>query len=283
MMRQPRWIGLAVLLGGLGGGLIVTVTTRRPASAFTGTIPVGFGPQQVALDRRTGYAFVTNSDDHTVSLLDSRRGVVRRTIAVTGAPLDVAVDASTRRAFVVTDAGIVQVFDTENGALLRSVTIGVGFLSLCALAVDEHLGRVVITMGTGDTPSILTVLDAGTGIILRQMTVGRYAHSVAVDERSGRAVVTNSTGTTVTLVDLSRPRVLRTVVLPWHPLAVAIDALTGHAFVTGPAAGAVAMLDDNSGAVLRLIAIQGGAQEVAAASGRAVVITGTGGTATGAT
>jgi YVTN family beta-propeller protein len=74
----------------------------------------------VAIDTRTGHAFVANAQGDSVSVLDTATGVLRHTIAV-GTPVAVvAVDARRGHAFVGTIAGgTVRMLDAQREALLR--------------------------------------------------------------------------------------------------------------------------------------------------------------------
>jgi len=271
--RQAWWLGSALLVVVLVSGMVIV--RRQPARVFAGPIPVGLNPQEVALDARTGYAFVTNSFSNSVSMLDIGSGVVLHTITVVPQPEEVAVDSHTSRAFVVNNNGDVSVLDTTTGVVLRTLNIepSSGGLELCNVVVAPRADRVLVVMGNGDTPGLLTVLDARLGIVLHQVPVGRYAHTVAVDERTGRVFTANITDSTVSVLDLESGRVLRTVGVRAGPLEVAVDEQTGRAFVTN-ADRSVSVLDTRNGSVLRTVAVDGSPTEVSvdAVTGRAFVL-----------
>jgi YVTN family beta-propeller protein len=89
--RGPALLLLAVLTS-----VMVTVYSKR-APPFVGTVPVGRSPGYIAVDPRTGRAFVSNFSDDSVSVLDIRSGAILRTVAVGIAPSVVAVDVRTDR------------------------------------------------------------------------------------------------------------------------------------------------------------------------------------------
>lgn len=210
-MRRSHGIGIGVMCALVCGAL--AVAHRSPAGAFTGTIVVGVGPQEIAVDTRIGHAIVVNTGGDSVSVLDTHSGALVRTVPVAPSPLEVAVDTRTSRAVVVNSQGDVSVLDTTSGAVLRTFNIepSVGGMDLCDVVVAARTNRFLVVMGNGDTPSILTFLDARTGAVLRQTPVGRYAHTVAVDERVGRVFTANINDSTVSVLDLASGRVLRTV------------------------------------------------------------------------
>ena len=65
------------------------------------TVAVGAGASTMAVDERTGRAFVVNTMDNSVSVLDARSGAVVRTVAVGALPVDVALDEAGGRVWVV--------------------------------------------------------------------------------------------------------------------------------------------------------------------------------------
>src|SRR5690349_730749 len=92
-------LGVVAAMAGLT--LLAGVVARRGAVAnpVLRTIAVGQSPAALAVDERTGRAFVVNSGDNTVSVLDTRTATLLRTIGVGWAPLTIAVDERAGRVF----------------------------------------------------------------------------------------------------------------------------------------------------------------------------------------
>jgi YVTN family beta-propeller protein len=168
------------------------------------------GPAYVAVDARAGRAVVVNTLAGTVTTFDTRRLVVVRSTGVGGTPRAVAVDDRTGRVFVAqSGAAGVAMLDSHTGALVRIVRVGAGPF---ALAADGRAGRIVVASwgqpvdprtwywspdaAGGTTAGSVSLLDARTGEVVRQVATGPIPLAVAVDERRGRAVVTNAGGTT---------------------------------------------------------------------------------------
>src|SRR5579885_3052649 len=175
-VSQSYWIGLAVALTlAVPSGLAVM---RRPSGggALVRAVPVGRGPDAVAIDERTDRVFVANGDDGTVSMLDAHSGAPLRTIAVGRDPDALAVDAQTQRVFAVNGnfagPGSVSVLDARSGRLLRTVAVG---LSPVAVAVEAPAHQVVV-VNAGDferkVAGTVSVLDAWTGALVRTVPVG---------------------------------------------------------------------------------------------------------------
>ncbi len=258
--------------GGVGRVRMVDGAT----GAVLRTIAGGPSPRGVAVDARTGRVFVANwgptyRDTGSVSVLDAATGMALRTVTVGVNPHVVAVDTTAGRVFV-TNLYSVSVLDARTGALVRTVTNNGGF-GFTPVAIDEQHGRAFVatynttmsgqpTLGEND----VSVLDTGSGILRRRITVPRGPYAVAVDPRTGRLFTANIDGS-VSIVDAHGS--MRTVsVTPGSFLnAVAVDEQTGRVFVTGyhdqTFQGLVGVLDTHSGGVLRTMAVGGTAAGVA--------------------
>jgi YVTN family beta-propeller protein len=92
---------------------------------------------------------VTNAGDNTVSIIDGQRNTVLATVGVGSYPFAVAVDPTTRRAFVVNETGgSVSVIDGETNTV--TATIAVDNVP-SAIAVDPTTSRVYVAHLGADT------------------------------------------------------------------------------------------------------------------------------------
>jgi len=208
------------------------------------------------IDNRTGHTFVADAQSDSVSMIDTTRGTVMRTIDVGGTPGVLAVDGRTGRTFVVTSSRVgpesVSMLDSRTGRLLRTTPVGqVAGYGTGALAIDERRGRVIVT---DDYEGRVSVLDARTGAVQRTFIAGLDPTGVAIDPRSGHAYVADTSENKVLVLDVARGRVLRTLSVAGSPIAVRVDAATGRLYVTGydanTSVGGVAALDVRTGRVL---------------------------------
>ncbi len=275
-MRLRRVLGAGVLLvvAVLAPVVILRHTDTGPVLR---TVTVGKVPGMVAVDARTYHAFVTNSADHTVSMLDASSGSVLRTVAVGQEADAVSVDTPTGRAFVKSDAAnTLSVLNAVSGTLLRTVTVNVG-----DLAVVDQTGHVLVDGGAPDlSGGTVAMLDGRTGTVLHTDTrVGAAVWGVAVDGATHRAFFTDFDANTVSVVDTSSGRVLGAVKVGIRPVSVGVDALTGRAFVTNNGDDTVTILDARSGTVLRAIKVGPNPARVVVdeRTGRVFVVHGRGG------
>jgi len=206
---SPVLAAMAVLLLiFLSGGLAWLRLTAPPTSSVLATIGVGRDPAALAFDQVTGRAFVANSRDNTVSVLDVDRRVLLRTVAVGAYPAALALDGRRGRAFVVSMKGnSVSMLDARSGRLLATTGVAA---SPQAIAIDERTGRVFVACsGDPNLPGSagVSVLDAATGDLIRTVQTGRLPLSLAVDERRGRVFVGDG-DLSVSMLDAATGRAL---------------------------------------------------------------------------
>jgi YVTN family beta-propeller protein len=131
-------------------GSVSVLDERSGAVVHTVHVPVGGSPGPLAVDERTGYVFVANRVNNSVSLVDAASGRVVRTVALGLPPRAIAVDPRRGRVVVLTSeefvpsapAGQVQVLEGRTGRLLHTVAVGA---DASALALDERTGKVFAT------------------------------------------------------------------------------------------------------------------------------------------
>lgn len=194
------------VLNALNGTVsILDARTGRPIRTVhltAGGFPTG--PGAIVVDERAHLAFV---DHGWTSVFDTRTGAVLTTHTFSTVPGPLVIDQRTDRVFAATYRdGRVRVLDGRSGRVLRTVDVG---QAPADMAVDELTGRVyVVTAGpvlsraapgsvgplTTYGPGRVYVLDARSGAIRGEDTVGLTPVVVAADQRDGRVVVLNMAG-----------------------------------------------------------------------------------------
>lgn len=186
------------------------------------TIAAGRDAGAVAVDEHAGRLFIGSSSRWTcggngpcryagpsqLTILDTHTGQVVRTITSgTANPGSIAVDESVGHAFVfytnITNthapAGFLRMLDTRTGRVLRVIATDVAPVD-GQVAVDERRGRVYAVDGNKG----LLVFNATSGALLR--TVAAPADTVAIDGRTGRAIVVQRWEPHPVFIDLNNIR-----------------------------------------------------------------------------
>ena len=242
----PGVTGIVRVLDARSGDLVRTVT-------------LGLFPQGVAVNERTGRAFVTSvgvGGAGLVGVLDTRTGRLLRTVDVgMGPQAQVVLDARRERVFVPvynrTGNGHVSVLDARSGRPLYTFaadTVPV------RVAVDTRTGHAFVA----DESSIgLRVYDTRNGHLVRTILTGHHPGVPVVDEQTERAFV--STAAAISMLDTRSGAVLRSVAVGRYPGPPAVDVRSGRVFVATNAAQAasVSVLDARTGALIRRTVVPG--------------------------
>jgi YVTN family beta-propeller protein len=192
--------------------------------AVTANIAAGNHPSSVAFDG--AFVYVTNFLSNTLSVVDPRSGTVARTLPVGRSPIDVAVDPVRRHIYVTNlDSHDLWIIDTPFGDLIQKVQLGG---SPTAVTVDPKTS--VIYLVDRDHYRMVA-LDPTTYSLIWSAPIGAWVVDVqlaASAGQAGRLLLPDQNGAKVTVVDLQRRRVIRTVPVGNTPTFAAADGGTGY-------------------------------------------------------
>jgi YVTN family beta-propeller protein len=315
MPRRRRVQAIALLLVLLGAGGVYRLAHGDGPNPVLRTVTVGVTPGMVAVDTATNRVFVQNYDDQSVTVLNAHSGQLLHTVSSGDFVSFLVVDVPTNRVVVVSDdapsdsvldassgtiVGTIRqpIFDAEvdprNGHVFLTTQGGFGFGYTVTMldgrdgamlhstnlpgtmrmdvVVDARANRVFVT-NTGD--NTVNTVDAGSGHLLRTVTVGSTPIDVAVDSLTGRVCAPNNGANTASVLDARTGALLRTLTVAPHPATAVVDEQTGRVFVMhgrGSTLGAyssfvatfqqvgpvgVTMLDARTGVVLRTLSVGG--------------------------
>lgn len=282
-LNRRRVIGALVVAVGVVVAALVINQSRETSGR---RVPVGLNPVAVAVDDQTERAFVLSrgllnslgepTGPGNVTVIDSETGAIVNTTEVGRDPTAIAVDKSTGRVFVVnrgaydtsghpSELGTVSVLDARSGRVLRTIGVGKGPQSI---TVDERLERVVVVnSGIAPESGSVSILDGQSGTVLGKIAVDSYPADAAVDSTEGLVFVANFLSNTVSILDLQRMRVAKTVTLGSEPGTLAklvLDERTAHVYALsfsyppvipggGPSNGKVTMINARNGEILNTV------------------------------
>ena len=163
-VTQWRLVPIPVVTGVLAviGAVVLAVFLSGCQGLFggqgpyrvTATVPVGKGPVGVAVDPGTHTAYVANTGDGTVSVIDGSTRTVTATVPVGKGPVGgVAVDPGTHTAYVSNNNdGTVSVIDSSTRTVTATVPAGKWPLGV---AVDAGTHTVYVTNSEDGTVSVI--------------------------------------------------------------------------------------------------------------------------------
>lgn len=285
--RLRSVVHLAALTVAIAGAVVLTAHSAiaQSAARVIATVPVGRAPLGVGVDSGLRRVFVTNSEDHSVSMLDGSRDTVLDTIPVGRHPFfHVAVDETSHRVYVANNGeGTLAIINAVSGGLAETVA----GLDGAPEGVGLHPGRQRAYVTRGGRS--LSVVDLAQRRLLGDIDTGAFNHSVAVDSALDRAYVSRSDPDVLTVIDLATDsflvdlpatghpavdlqshrvyladfraprvwvvdgvagRVVGSILLGHRPLLPAVDAVRGCLYTTHPADNLVTVIDMVGGRVL---------------------------------
>lgn len=191
----------------------------------------------VAVNRRTGKVYTTNTIDKSVSVF-SRGGDLIKKIDGAGSVHGLGVDPGT---------------DTIYAAAPQDGKV---------VAIDGHSDKVTATFDAGTTPTkvgvnelthklyvtgsyqsnAVTVVDGRTHKVTKTIGVGTWPLAAAVDSLRGTVYVDNYKDDTVSVISERTGKVVRTVKVGKEPIGADVDPVTGRAYVTNSGDGTVSVI-----------------------------------------
>ncbi len=191
-------------------------------------------------------AYVANSGDGTVSVIDTGTNAAISTIAVGGEPVDIAITPDGKRAWVVDAAGgSVSVIDTATRTVVQG-PIEVG-LAPRGIAITPNGGRAYVTNSGDDTVTVLNT--ASFGPVGEPIPVGKEPDGVAISPDGGAAFVAQRGGD-ISVIDANSATVVDTITDALGPSRLTIGPRGGRAFVTNSASSSVTAFNPASRTVV---------------------------------
>ncbi|MDR7667257.1 PKD domain-containing protein [Methanosarcina sp. Z-7115] len=170
-------------------------------------IPVLVLLMLVSITGAVPFAYITNSANDTISVIDMATNNVTTTVPVGSGPGGVAVTPDGTKVYVAnSNDGTVSVIDTGTITVISTVNIGTES-GLTGVAVNSA-GTKVYVVGNNGTVS---VIDTATNNVTATVNVGSGSQGVAVDPDGLKVYVTNDGDGTVSVIDTTTNNVTATV------------------------------------------------------------------------
>ncbi|MEO8728031.1 MAG: cytochrome D1 domain-containing protein [Rhodoferax sp.] len=224
------------------GGLVIFDATATNAASAT-LVTVGRGPAHVVVDARGERAYVSNSDDDAVSVVDAARGAVVSSIATAASPHGLRMSPDGREIYVAATKGnAVSVIDVATSKELTRIPVGkapvqVGF--------TPDGTRVYISLRDDNA---VAVVDTKTRRLVTTIPVGRSPIQVFATPDGNFIYVANQ-GTeqqpdnTVSVIDVHCNVVVKTLTTDNGAHGVVVSNDGSRVFITNTFAGTVSTID----------------------------------------
>lgn len=218
-----------------------------------GSLPVGSGPEGVAITPDGKRAFVSNVDDDSISYIDLARRVVDRVVSVgpgdVAAPRGIAVSPDGARLYVARSGqGAVAVVDVASGAVVKQIAVGGGPFGM---ALAPNGSKLVIANQTGGTAS---VIDTTTLAVVATLDVGSQPFGVATSIDGKTAYVASFGTNRVAVIDLATNSLKPPIQVGLGPFGVA-PSPDGKTLYVSDNANQVSVVDLQAGATVASITV----------------------------
>ena len=206
--KGPVSKDIAVFVSNSGSNYITVID--RDLQMVVGAVTVGRGPMGMALNYSSGYLYVVNSVDSTVSVLNMQNYEVLSTIDVSAYspnPIEcvyVPSDVNTfeGKVFVIGDSSEVAVIDTESASTIGIIDAGIRPVSIVVdgtrkeLYVASKVSRAVgiLSAVTDRESEVINLPQSPSGLALWGDNIYAFSAeggSIVVVSKSSRSVVKN--------------------------------------------------------------------------------------------
>jgi YVTN family beta-propeller protein len=195
-----------------------------------GTIPVGGNPNYVQVAPNGKFAYITNQDTRTITVLDTANDRVSGTpIPVQGPPESVSFSPDSRTAYVSVygshSAPAIVFIDTATGKVTGSVPVDNVTAGPSATSPDGlYLYVANHNMVQGHPQdNVLDVIDLATKKVIHNIPVKPNPHWVVFDNKNGRFYVTDHMSTVVTVLNSTTNAIINTIEVGETPHSAALS------------------------------------------------------------
>ena len=222
------------------GNLVVTTAggAVTSAGAFSNTSIV------------TANAYVANSANGTVSVINTATNTVTKTLTVGSNPYAVTLTPSGSFAYITNgNSSSVSIINTNSNTVTG--TIGVG-TNPYGIATSPDGTKVYVTNNGSNTVS---VINTATNTVTASVTVGANPYGVIVSPDASKAYVVNGTSNTVSVINTATNTVTSTIAVGSHPRRINITPDGTKLYVSNNVSNNVSVINTADNSVVATVAV----------------------------
>lgn len=197
----------------------------------------------------TGFAYIANRGDGTVSVINTLTHQVSAVIPVGSDPFGVAVSSDSKFVYVANTSGTISVINTGTNMVAATLTAGTSPYAVC-LSPDNH----TIYVADNSTGQIL-IANALNGQLSSYIPVAPdpYALAISPDGQYLCVAHNSTTGPFVSIITTSDQQVFSTIRVPAVPQGIAISPSDKEVYVTASGSNVVSVISTQFNAVSETI------------------------------
>jgi YVTN family beta-propeller protein len=203
------------------------------------------GYLQIQSAHAAPFAYITNNDDDTVSVMDLASNAIVTTVGVGTGPYGLAVNPAGTRVYVANlESDNVSVINTATNTVVDTVVVGDGPFGV---AVNPEGTKVYVTNSISNTVS---VIDTATGNVIATVDVGSTPYGITVNPAGTKVYVANLGSNDVSVINTTSDTVVATVPVGTGPYGVAVNPAGTRAYVTNRDSNNVSLIDTATNTVI---------------------------------
>lgn len=237
------------------GGVVILAPASAPK-----TLKTGAGPVSIAVNERSGRAYVANSGDRSVSVIDGDTGKLIATVRTAARPYAIAVDAEDDKVYVSnTFSDKLTVVDGKTNVATNLKTGSADAIRVVGSRREVYL--------LGYESSSLKMLKPDSGALVTVPTGATHLWGIAASAKT--LYVAHVQEATVAAIDLETHAV-REINVPPMPCALVMNPGREEIYVASYD-GSVSAIDGKNAAVLWTLRVGGHPQAIAFDAGKGLV------------
>jgi len=171
------------------------------------------------------FAYITNLDSNSVSVIDVFSNNVVATIPVGSQPAGVAVNSTGARIYVA-NVNSVSVIDGASKSVIATMPVGV---ALFGIAVNPDGTRVYVADQGSDS---VAVINTSSNTVVTTAAVGAAPGGIVVNPQGTRVYVTNTGSDSVSVIDTATNKEIEKIQVAAQPAFAAINPAGTRLYVT---------------------------------------------------
>ncbi len=213
---------LLVTVGGAGEAVLVDLAS----AIITGRVKTGAKPDAAMIEPVSGLVWVMDNRGGGITLIDPQSGQNKGKIAVDGA-LEFAVTDGAGTVFVnVEDRNEIVALDAKSQTVRAHYAMP-GCEEPTGLAFAAKQGRLIASCAN----HVAAILSAKTGKLLATVPIGSGPDAVIYDQKADQAFVPNGRDGTVSVIDMTTMKSLKTLTTAVSARTATFDADSGALYL----------------------------------------------------